>query len=825
MAKPEEFIEPLDNNDAVAEQVGEALRQAQNNTNVDVKLKSLLKVMIVCSNLYPIVLKWAVGRRSDLEAEKCWEAFCVLKGRIMHHIDSDNEGIRTMTLKFLESIVLAQSLKTEDSECGRGDIISLNDVPRDHRFISYRKMQAEANGNLQSLLDQTTLNHISAQNLLTVISVVCTISRQRPEYMMKVLDCLEVLHVNLPPTLLTSQVKSVRKELKMNLLRMLKHPSALPIHNRIITLLTDLGATQNEMNRAMPINILDLRRKKRPIEGEEPAAKKMKQDENLGSNHLEDDEYADESSPLDLPKDSARQSAIDITADFIFERLNPKVVANLVLISLMTQPDEMPAAFQSSYTPIAAAGTESQRRHLARMMATQATQQELGPGVEQMRKEKLEKFHERQTARREGAYIPPTPAIHASGHSNTSGTKKSPASGMPSPVGLLSQIIVIQSIFDCIRFLDPCSRAAQGGAGGIHHLILVRLASRFHSEAVSFEQIMIDFIVDEHKQRTDLALLWVAELYAQYQGFSFCYVQDRPDGRMSSADLLKRYDRVVCGLLRKLFEREQHKEAVLLNGMSLYSVMLYICFWLFYLLILLFSHHWQKRTLVESQNLKRKILSKFYHSLFLKRLIRSPFRLYSDDCLVGEVSSLVFTIKWNSFCSGLRLFFLDIETGEPTISAADLIYEYHKIEPSTSEERQLQIDNLSELVDSRALSKESVASAVERLMDLRPLPALFYYSLVVVYKKYPSLDGFLSNVIHKVINKELWMHDDITKNAFFRSLSHLKAVAYTVRDINVLIIKREERDRDREKERDREERRERERDRKERRDSRKSVGQ
>ena len=54
----------------------------------------------------------------------------------------------------------------------------------------------------------------------------------------------------------------------------------------------------------------------------------------------------------------SRQSAIDITAQFVYERLNHNVTTNLVIISLMTLPDEMPPAFASSYTPIAAAGTD-----------------------------------------------------------------------------------------------------------------------------------------------------------------------------------------------------------------------------------------------------------------------------------------------------------------------------------------------------------------------------------------------------------------------------------------------------------------------------------
>ncbi|VDK83359.1 unnamed protein product, partial [Cylicostephanus goldi] len=135
---------------------------------------------------------------------------------------------------------------------------------------------------------------------------------------------------------------------------------------------------------------------------------------------LDDDEYQDdEPSTSDTSAaipDSAHQSAIDITAEWIYERLNPKLVANLVLISLVTLPDEMPAAFASSFTQIATAGTEQHRRHLARSMATQATAQELGPGAEQMRKEKLAKFMERQSARRDGAFVPPTPAVHLGGH-------------------------------------------------------------------------------------------------------------------------------------------------------------------------------------------------------------------------------------------------------------------------------------------------------------------------------------------------------------------------------------------------------------------------
>lgn len=44
-----------------------------------------------------------------------------------------------------------------------------------------------------------------------------------------------------------SQVSSVRKHLKVQLLQLLKHPAAVDFLQNITTLLTDLGATYHEV--------------------------------------------------------------------------------------------------------------------------------------------------------------------------------------------------------------------------------------------------------------------------------------------------------------------------------------------------------------------------------------------------------------------------------------------------------------------------------------------------------------------------------------------------------------------------------------------------
>lgn len=57
---------------------------------------------------------------------------------------------------------------------------------------------------------------------------------------------------NLPPTLAKSQVSSVRKNLKLHLVSVLRHPCSLEFQGQISTLLLDLGMTQGDISRCTP---------------------------------------------------------------------------------------------------------------------------------------------------------------------------------------------------------------------------------------------------------------------------------------------------------------------------------------------------------------------------------------------------------------------------------------------------------------------------------------------------------------------------------------------------------------------------------------------
>ena len=88
------------------------------------------------------------------------------------------------------------------------------------------------------------------------------------------------------------------------------------------------------------------------------------------------------------------QTAIDITAADLIGKLSIGNVVDLVLVSMLSLPEKMPASFQATYTPIAAAGTPAQIEHLARLLGAQLTAAGYGKGYRLMRSQQVnEKFH------------------------------------------------------------------------------------------------------------------------------------------------------------------------------------------------------------------------------------------------------------------------------------------------------------------------------------------------------------------------------------------------------------------------------------------------
>uniref|UniRef100_A0A8C0DD31 Symplekin n=1 Tax=Balaenoptera musculus TaxID=9771 RepID=A0A8C0DD31_BALMU len=523
----------------------------------DENVNVVKKAILTMTQLYKVALQWMVKSRviSELQ-EACWDMVSAMAGDIILLLDSDNDGIRTHAIKFVESLIVTLSPRMADSEVPRRQEhdISLDRIPRDHPYIQYNVLWEEGKAALEQLLKFMVHPAISSINLTTALGSLANIARQRPMFMSEVIQAYETLHANLPPTLAKSQVSSVRKNLKLHLLSVLKHQASLEFQAQITTLLVDLGTPQAEIARNMPSG-KDAR--KRPRDDSDSTLKKMKLEPNLG----EDDEDKDlEPGPSATSKASAQisgQSDTDITAEFLQPLLTPDNVANLVLISMVYLPEAMPASFQAIYTPVESAGTEAQIKHLARLMATQMTAAGLGPGVEQTKQCKEEPKEEKVVKpesvlikRRLSAQGQAISVVGSLSSMSTLEEEAPQAKRRPEPI--IPALAGRKKIFRLSDVLKPLTDAqvrrpvACSGAAQVRIKILASLVTQFDS---GLKAEVLSFILEDVRARLDLAFAW---LYQEYNAYLAA----------GAAGTLDKYEDCLIRLLSGIQEKPDQKDGI-----------------------------------------------------------------------------------------------------------------------------------------------------------------------------------------------------------------------------------------------------------------------
>ncbi|XP_068766208.1 symplekin [Struthio camelus] len=547
----------------------------------DENVNVVKKAILTMTQLYKVALQWMVKSKviSELQ-EACWEMVSAMASDIILLLDSDNDGIRTHAIKFVEGLIITLSPRMPDSDVPKRheNDISLERIPKDHPYIKYNVLWEEGKAALEQLLKFMVHPAISSINLTAALGSLATIARQRPMFMAEVIQAYETLHANLPPTLAKSQVSSVRKNLKLHLLSVLRHPSSGDFQPQITTLLVDLGTQQAEIARSMP-NPRDVR--KRPRDEPDPTLKKMKIEPPLG----EDDEDKDlEQVAVPAPKASSQgsaQSDTDITAEFLQPLLTPENVANLVLISMVYLPETMPASFQATYTPVESAGTEAQIKHLSRLMATQMTAAGLGPGVEQTKHLKEEPKEEKMAKpesvviKRRLSALSQGQAISVLGAQGSAAnlleeeapqTKRRPEPIIPATQPRLSGAGGRKKVFRLGDVIKPLSdmqmeklklgavkrilrserAVACSGAAQARVKILASLVTQFE---VPLKSEVLAFVLDDIRGRLDLAFAW---LFQEYNA----YLSRYPSGS------LDHYDECLIGLLSGLQEKPDQKDGI-----------------------------------------------------------------------------------------------------------------------------------------------------------------------------------------------------------------------------------------------------------------------
>lgn len=481
------------------------------------------RVMLACNSLYKLALQLICKVRTIKDDRReMWESMNELKRHICGMIESDNDGVRTHAIKFMEMLILVHSPRSQNEDRRRDGDISLDIVPKNHPLVKYDDLVDEGVTTLEALLALCASSNISSVNLMAVLSSLASIGKQRPMFLSTVVKSFESLHANLPQTLSKSQVSSVRKNLKLQLFSIIRLSSAEPYITQIGTLLTDLGATGPEIQKSLP-----------KLGSQKPRTND--EDANVMSKKkIKTEDKMDVSGQFSLSK------AIELTTADIVPRLTKETVTNLVLVSMLFLPRSMPSHFQETFTPIAAAGSSTQAEHLGRLMATQMTNAGVGVGVEMAKEVAATEKKEKKIGKVETSLTKQAGGEQSKTKSSSSkqprsvrdiasdlkvGSKSSSADSSSTRVRKIKQFRLQDAVqnlksdgrkkmlhLSYKRILRATKKASISGSSAEQHKIIVGLAMQFYEELTAD---LIEFVMEDFRSRIDLCILWLFQEYVK----------------------------------------------------------------------------------------------------------------------------------------------------------------------------------------------------------------------------------------------------------------------------------------------------------------------
>lgn len=490
------------------------------------------RVIQACGSIYKSTLQWMCSSEDVTEEMKdCWDQLCLIKAQILDMIDHENDGIRTNAIKFLEGVVLLQTSLDSDSVKVENDF-SLEDVPLTLTHVRRRKLEEEAMNIFEILLKFHGASHISSVNLIACTGTLCIIAKRRPILMERVVEALKNLHSNLPPTLTNSQVSSVRKNLKMQFISLLKLASSFEWRSTITPILQDLGASQSEINRAMPkMDKKEIQmRTKRALENEEVRnqAKKARLEIDEKKRARQDVEM--EIDHEEINEQQKRSNAVN--EKFIADAIKSvEVVAHLVVTNMPRLPNRCPQDFIKNHQS-GALSVNQQIEKIAKNFALQLTEAKLGPGAKEIT-EQLP-MRPKMSAEEENKIIMgsksreddfPTDETTSLLHATLERIKDQPK--LKQRVKTLKLLEITKPLHKDLKhkfLLDAVKRVLKSeryanisGMGFKRKKIITVFGSTFMP---SVKTIIMDYIMDDIIKRFDLAFMWLFEEYSLMQGFT-----------------------------------------------------------------------------------------------------------------------------------------------------------------------------------------------------------------------------------------------------------------------------------------------------------------
>lgn len=553
----------------------------------DSSAQVIKRVIQACGSIYKNGLQYLCSLTDPTDsAEQAWSVLSLIKAQILDLIDNENDGIRTNAIKFLEGIIILQSYADEDSMKREGDF-SLSDVPEQCKLIRRQKLQDEGTNIFDIMLQFHGTTHISSVNLIACTSSLCTVAKMRPIFMGSVVEAFRQLNNNLPPTLTDSQVSSVRKSLRLQLQTLLKLRGSFEFASTIRNILMDLGASANEIQKLLPkMDKQEMaRRQKRILENAaQSLAKKAR---------LVEQQQPQQQQPREMEVDEEelerqRQKSTRVNEKFLTEHLrSTEAVVNLVVEFLPSLPETPTEQFLAEYTPIKQSSLPQQVSNIARQFGKQLTDLSLGPGSAAFSKEPPMRPKTQIQSQMQAIVAPEIAPVamevddrlnEAELQRKEEATKKlretmERSKGEQTVIERMKErvkTLKLQEIttkpfarslkekflLDAIvRILNSERQCIMGGVAAKRRKLVTVIAATFPDNV---RIGIMNFILDDIKQRIDIAFSWLFEEYSLLQGFTrhtYVKTENRPDHA---------YNELLNQLIRGINERCEFKDRIIL---------------------------------------------------------------------------------------------------------------------------------------------------------------------------------------------------------------------------------------------------------------------
>jgi hypothetical protein len=161
------------------------------------------------------------------EFRTTWQQITTMKEMVVSQfLTCDNEGIRTHTIKFFQTMIMVYSSPYEALEDISGMDMNAMMVGDAHPYLIRSQTIQEAKERFNQLLDQVHSKKMSSGNILTILNAVGSILKSRPQHLTAAINVLLPLQKSPPLHLTPSQIKSLHHTLKLLLQSFLKLPGA-----------------------------------------------------------------------------------------------------------------------------------------------------------------------------------------------------------------------------------------------------------------------------------------------------------------------------------------------------------------------------------------------------------------------------------------------------------------------------------------------------------------------------------------------------------------------------------------------------------------------